>query len=708
MSNPEANPNFFASFLDDYFAECEEHLTLIQRNLLTLESLENTLKIDRALLDELFRSFHSLKGLSGMVGVKEAEQLAHEMESYLRGLRDEQIQLSSTGMDTLITGTKLLEQVITNYRTQTPAPSIEAVVAQLQTIVPQADLAKLATNPPQPEPVPVPVSAIEPQQWPALQLKPEEAQQLLHAQQQDTSIWRFSFTPDPKLSQLGINVNIIRSHLQEIGKIIHAAPRMTSNGGVAFDFIVIAQAEIPETWKDDGLEWIPYESPSPSVPVASPDIAPVSVPPKNITPDSATSPASISNSTSVAGIPTSSNVVRVELSRLDDLMRMVGELVITRSRLEDYLKNLKGILPETQLRSLKETNQTLEHQLRDLREGVMRVRLVPIGDIFARMQFVIRDLVRASQKQITLELSGQDTEIDKFVVERIMDPLLHLVRNAVSHGIEPASERLQQGKPAVGTIALRAFTAGEMVIIEIEDDGQGIDAESIIQQARDKGLIESDIQSDWSTVLDILCLSGFSTREQVDLASGRGVGMAVVKNTVMELGGFLSLTSTVGTGTRFTIQLPLTLAIADALIIGCGGQIFAIPQTAILEVIQLSFDLITALENHEIFLHRGRVLPLIRLAHLFSLSQPRVVKESLNSQDSLLKVIIAGSPLNSVGIVIDEILGLREIVVRPLTDPLIQVTGISGATELGDRRVVLVLDIADLLQIGRFVNPKIH
>lgn len=706
MSNPEANPNFFASFLDDYFAECEEHLTLIQRNLLTLESLENTSKIDHALLDELFRSFHSLKGLSGMVGVKEAEQLAHEMESYLRGLRDEKIQLSSTGMDTLITGTKLLEQVITNYRTQTPAPPIEAVVAQLQTILPHADLANLATSSPQPEPIPI--STIEPHQWPALQLKPEEAQQLLLAQQQDTSIWRFSFTPAPKLSQLGINVNIIRSHLQEIGKIIHAAPRMTSNGGVAFDFVVIAQAEIPETWKEDGLEWIPYESPLPSVPVISPDIGPVSVPPKDLTPDSATAPASISNSTSVAGIPTSSNVVRVELSRLDDLMRMVGELVITRSRLEDYLKNLKGTLPETQLRSLKETNQTLERQLRDLREGVMRVRLVPIGDIFARMQFVIRDLVRASQKQITLELSGQDTEIDKFVVERIMDPLLHLVRNAVSHGIEPASERLQQGKPAVGTIALRAFTAGEMVIIEIEDDGQGIDAESIIQQARDKGLIESDIQSDWSTVLDILCLSGFSTREQADLASGRGVGMAVVKNTVMELGGFLSLTSTVGTGTRFIIQLPLTLAIADALIIGCGGQIFAMPQTSILEVIQLSSHLITALENHEMFLHRGRVLPLLRLAPLFGLSQPRVMKESLNSQDSLLKVIIAGSPLNSVGIVIDEILGLREIVVRPLTDPLIQVPGISGATELGDRRVVLVLDIADLLQIGRFVNPKTH
>jgi two-component system chemotaxis sensor kinase CheA len=394
---------------------------------------------------------------------------------------------------------------------------------------------------------------------------------------------------------------------------------------------------------------------------------------------------------------------------------MLGELVISRARLEDQLTRLQSIVPTKHLRSVTETSQTLERQLRDLRQGVMRVRLVPIGQIFSRMQFVVRDVANATHKRVHLELKGEDTEIDKYVVERLMDPLLHIVRNAISHGLESESDRVKAGKPAQGHLALRAATSGEMVVLEIEDDGRGVDFLRVTERARQMGVLDSETQIDLNLLLDILCLSGFSTKEQADLTSGRGVGLAVVKNTVQELGGILSLTTAPGRGTKFTIELPLTLAIADALIVSVGGQTFAVPESSVREVIEVEAQKIIALENWEnnpshtrvrgnqglseiqrrfteLLSFRQDVLPLRRLAHLFGLNQV--------DRDRFHAVII-GKDLNTVGIIVDRIIGRREIVVQPLSDPLIQVPGLAGATELGDGRVVLILDVAALIRLSK-------
>ena len=395
-------------------------------------------------------------------------------------------------------------------------------------------------------------------------------------------------------------------------------------------------------------------------------------------------------------------------------------MVISRARLEENLRYLSDKLPASELRTMQEINLVLERQMRDLRESVMRVRLVPIGEVFARMQFVVRDLVRASEKEVNLEVSGQETEIDKLVVERMMDPLLHLVRNAVSHGIETATERLQAGKPPGGKIALRASTVGETVAIEIEDDGRGVKGQKVLEKAVERGLLpEKDKASseDSTSILELLCSSGFSTREEADLTSGRGVGMAIVKNTVQELGGLLTLNTKPGLGTCFTIQLPLTLAIADALIVKVRDQIFAIPQSSVVEVMDVEPDKITVLENNEIIFYRGHVLPILRLERLFKYnakrqetkpetqfpnsSSPIPKKQGRNT----ISVAIVGNNLNGLnacGIVVDKFVGLREIVVRPLTDPLVRVPGITGATELGDGRVVLILDISRLLaEVGK-------
>jgi len=305
------------------------------------------------------------------------------------------------------------------------------------------------------------------------------------------------------------------------------------------------------------------------------------------------------------------------------------------------------------------------------------------------MRFVVRDLSRETDKTVVLDISGADTEIDKFLVERLMDPLLHIVRNAISHGLESETERVAAGKPAEGHLRLRAQTAGEVVIIEISDDGRGVDVEEIAARNPDIQLVDPVGQVDLPQLLKIISTPGFSTRDQVDRASGRGVGMDVVHQSISELEGTVALETTRGEGTLFRITLPLTLAITDALIASVGGQMFALQQSAVQEVVEIDPKSIKILENNEIVLYRNRVLPLVRLSNIFGYER---------KETGTLYAFVVGSGSRATALVVDKVLGLREVVVRSLTDdPLLDVKGISGATELGDGRPILILDAMELL-----------
>jgi two-component system chemotaxis sensor kinase CheA len=664
IAESEANNEFFAEFLDDYFAECDEHLTLVRRGLLMLETFIDQPRLDRALLDELFRSFHSLKGISAMVGVRQAEQLAHDMESYLRGLRDEQLALTTPGLDGLIAGTKMLEQVVAARRDQLPAPDIASVMAQLDALVAspshsdEASLLEASSDSATPH---------------------SGAASDATAAKGDKKIWRFEFAPSPALAERGINVNTVRARLQEIGELAKAAPRVLPAGGIVFEFVVATPLDESAfaAWRDDGISFAIDKS------VALPESA---------NPLDAATPA-----TALAPLIAPPSIVRVSLGRLDELMRMVGEMVVSRSRLDDQLKQAETSMLAAEWRPLQETNLTIERQLRDMREAVLRVRMVPIGEIFERMQFVVRDLARESHKKVKLELIGQETEIDKLLVERMMDPLLHLVRNAVSHGLEPADEREAAGKPTEGKIRLKAFTSGEIVVIDIEDDGRGIDRKQVFARARAMEIIGAGDALDDAALLDLICSPGFSTRQAADRAAGRGVGMGVVRNTVQGLGGTLGLASEAGHGTRFTIQLPITLAIADALIVTVGNQRFAVPQSAVREVIEVEPDKVKTFQRNEVMAYRGGVLPIIRLARLFGLTE---------EYGRAFHAFVIGSGTSAAGIAVDRILGQREIVVRAISDPLIQVRGIAGATELGDGRVVLILDANGLISQKARTNDE--
>jgi len=704
---------FLASFLEDYYAECDEHLAAIRRGLLALESSIGQGQLDQGVVEEVFRGFHSLKGLSGMVGVKPAEQLAHHAESYMRLLRRKEIALNADALEAVIAATRLLEQVIAAWRRGEPTPDLDEMLARLSDL--SAAKAE-AAGPPPPSPPPPPVAAAAgppPKPTPPAEaaLTEEESRRLAAALQRGKQAWQITFTPSRDLAQRGINVNAIRGRLQDQGELIRAAPIITPEGGISFAFVWASDADASALaqWAEDGISYAPYlaaeaiaptpaaeapvEAPAaPAAPPVAPAAPPVAAAPAPAAPAPAPAPPPITISRP-ATQASPAIVVRVDLARLDDLMQMVGELVISRARLEDSLRQMEPIAATIpQWHALQETKLAMERQLRDLREGVMRLRLVPIGEAFERMQFAVRDLARDSGKSVVLSLSGQTTEIDKYVVERMLDPLMHLVRNAVSHGLETPAERVAAGKPPQGQIALRAATAGDAVVIEIEDDGRGMDAGQIAARARAAGLIAGDVELDMAGLLDVICAPGFSTRDEADLASGRGVGMTVVRNTVQELGGTLALWTEPGRGTRFTIELPLTLAIVDALIVSAGGQTFAMPQPAVREVIEVQPTAITVMENNELIAHRSGVLPVVRLARLFNLPE---------APGRALYLLMIGAGLNAIGVAVDRILGQREIVVRAVADPLVRVPGIAGATELGDGRVVLILDAQALVRLHR-------
>jgi two-component system, chemotaxis family, sensor kinase CheA len=685
MSDANHTDQFFSEFIDELYAETDERLELVRRDLLSLETFVDKPSIEQTLLDALLRHFHTLKGLAGSISLKDAEELTHQMENYLRAIRQEQITLSHQGISALIAGTQILEQSIAAHRTQSPLPTIASIMTDLATLISDISLSQIptvGTSEEKPPPTPTTRNNI-------------------------IQIWQFAFVPTAKLAERGINVNLIRAHLEEMGTVIQAMPRLTEETvGLAFDFLV--ETDVNETtfadWcNDHGLTYTLHDPDSPfpneERPPSDEFHLEKSPPPSDGASLEKSPPSeahSLGSTTTITTEPllASSNMVRVDMARLDELMRLIGDLVISRARQANNLNQIKDKIPIAQWRSLQETNLAIEHQLRDLRDGVMRVRLVPIGTAFERMKFVIRDILGDSEKSVDLELSGQETEIDKFVVDKIIDPLLHLVRNAVSHGIEFHQERQSQNKPKAGKITLRAYTIGDAMIIEVEDDGRGIEIKRVTEKAYANGLInEAEENLNSTRLLEILCLPGFTTQEQADLTSGRGVGMDVVKNTINELGGFLTLDSQLGIGTRFTIQLPLTLAIADALIVSVSGQRFAVPRLSVDEVIEIEETAITILESHqEIISHRGKVLPLIRLVNFFHL------KEEIQSHYHLL---IVGNTNNTMGLIVDRILGEREIVVRALHDPLIQVPGITGASELGDGQIVLIIDVAALIRTAQ-------
>jgi two-component system chemotaxis sensor kinase CheA len=386
--------------------------------------------------------------------------------------------------------------------------------------------------------------------------------------------------------------------------------------------------------------------------------------------------------------------VRVDIRKLDALMNVVGELAIVKNalaRLAERIRAEGGRQLGSELHSIQ---RSFDRRLGEMQNGILEVRMVPLGQVFDRLARVVRQIGREMGKDIRLVITGAETEIDKLIVEELSDPLMHVVRNAIDHGIEVAEERLRVGKPLAGTIALNAFQKGNHVVIEVEDDGHGIDERAIVEKAVALGKVHPEEVSQLarSEIFNLVFLPGLSTRKEASDYSGRGVGMDVVKTNISKLGGVIDLHSEAEIGTKLTITLPVTLAIVSALLVRIVGRVFAMPLTSVAEAITLDESQVRMLDGREVMTLRGVTLPICRLGRIFGLAPLPGVAVPKRQY-----IVVAALGARRLGFAVDDLQGQQDIVIKPLGKSLSGVHGFSGATELGDQRVALVLDPAALI-----------
>ena len=401
-------------------------------------------------------------------------------------------------------------------------------------------------------------------------------------------------------------------------------------------------------------------------------------------------PADLTDST--ASLRSVSQTVRVDIRKLDHLMNIVGELAIVRGALARLAERLRGEGQRQSATDLLRLHRNFDRRLAEMQDGILEVRMVPLGQVFERLGRVVRQISRDLNKEIRLVITGAETEIDKLIVEELSDPLMHMIRNAIDHGIESADRRLIVGKPAMGTIALNAFQKGNHVMLEIEDDGRGIDAQSVLRRAVQLGKVGADEAKDLSRadILGLIFLPGVSTREEANDVSGRGVGMDVVKTNISKLGGVIDVHSDDGIGTKMTITLPITLAIVSALLIRVAENTFAIPLASVSEAIGFDDAGLRVVDGREVMTLRGTTLPIARLDRLLSLNRQAPPPRRQYA-------VVAALGVRRLGLVVDQLVGQQDIVIKPLGKSLDNVRGFAGATELGDQHVGLVIDAAAMI-----------
>jgi two-component system chemotaxis sensor kinase CheA len=666
-------------FIQDFYEEASEHLRSIRANFLALErslapsraSVE--MAVERvSLFGELFRSFHTLKGLAGMVGLEGAAQLSHAVESILREMQNAHIEVTPAVVDRLIGASSTLAGLIESVRTPgKPDTEVTAEIEALAAFLPEEG--GRPARPPAadqgPDPVPAPASPLRLPPELAGSLNEVDRHKIQAASAAGRSFFQAVFTPDKTRAGQALNVNTVRQYLTENGEILKAVP-LIADAGVQFMFLVattqaadlelpgLELKRLPELSQTQAGGEPALPAPEHAVPLGHSAVFPVAM------------------------------TIRVDLERLDDLMHLVSKMVVCHSRLADgfaRLPRLSGPVVD----QLNQAMGQIERNLYDLRQATMRMRMVPLAEVFSHMPLAVRDLGRALGKEVRLVMEGEGTEIDRVLVERLLEPLLHLVRNAIAHGIETPAVRAHAGKPAQGTLTLRGKPEGDHILVSVSDDGRGVDVEQVAAKAVALGWLEEARPLSNAEALDLLCRPGLSTLGEATLGAGRGVGMEVVMQMASSVGGSLSMESLPWQGTTFHLRLPLTLTIVNAILVECGGERYAIPQSAVNEVIEIDPGQVVRLESGELLPYREGSLALIRLCDLFHLA--------ISQKAGPLYGLVSGNGGRQAALVVEKLGGLREVVVRTISDPLAARPGILGATELGDGRLVLILDVPRLM-----------
>ena len=661
-------------FIGAFAVEAEEIVAAANTSLLEIDIAIGQGTVRPRAVRDLFRALHTIKGLAGMIGVEPIVEIAHALETLVRAADGAGGVLDRRAVEVALQGIGAIAErvrAVAERRAVAEAPEglLEAIAEATA-----RDRAPIAMAP-------------IPAEWHA-RLSPGERQQLALALQTRDPVWTLSFTPSEANAIRGITIASVRARLGAIGEIVKVVPRAIAaiaggQTGVAFDLLIISDAtqaviaEIAAT-EPDGVIAV---------------VAPAAAPERQITevmPGVGAEPPAPIERDDLPAVGRA--VVRVELSRLDELQDQLSLLIVSRFRLEREIASLAELGHD--VRRIREVAQIQGRQLRDLRRAILRARMVPVSEVLEPLSLLVRSLARSSQRVVRLELDGCDVELDKAVADRLLPALIHLVRNAVDHAIEPPEHRVASGKPRVGTVRVSCFeVAGNFLEVTVSDDGRGIDRAAIALRA--KRPIDDD-----ATLLEVLTSPGFSTREVATTTSGRGLGMDIVRRiTVGDLGGKLSVTTHPGAGTSFTLRVPVTIAVMDVFSFQCGSQSFVVPAVVVEEIFEVLPEMLVVPPNAgtakiaalALIERRGHAIPIVSLGTLLA----------IDSGERARKALVIQREGDRIAFTVDRMIGRQEVVVRAIDDPLVNVPGIAGATDLGDGRPTLVLDLNELGTIAR-------
>ena len=695
-----------------FLEEAQEHLQKLNEALLALEgSPEN-----RAILDEIFRSAHTLKGMSATMGFNQVAELTHNMENVLHKLRNGELRSASGIVDLLFKCVDSLDSMINDIAGGGEGDlAVEDLLIELKNLNDTESQAGKPSESMSPEKRPSPgnpagSAAIGQHIVTSIEFNEYEKNLIKQAIDQGFHCYHILVPIDPRCVMKSARAFMIFKNMEAIGEIIKSIPPVQEIEEEKFDTsfeIILISIELQETVRK-GLVSITE--------VMEPDITVISrVFSSSLTADRAEPQALVSqplqqddslDSTENRdlGVARAQNLektknepgytpskakasqtVRVDTTKLDNLINLVGELVINKTRIEQIGK-------VNQIPDLAETLEQMDRITTDLQNVVMKVRMVPIDTVFSRFPRMVRDLAKELGKDIELVIEGKETELDRTVIDEVGDPLVHLLRNAVDHGIEGPELRAAAQKPEQGRVLLSARHEGNNVVIEVEDDGKGLNPEAIKQKAVEKGILDADGAAEISDAeaVRLVLWPGFSTAEKITDISGRGVGMDVVKNKIEALSGSINIESSPGRGTKFKIQLPLTLAIIQALLVLIEDETYAIPLSFIAETTSVLPEQVNKIQEQEVILLRGGVLPLIRLNEVLQ------VKPTDLPKDEEINIVVVKNGEKRVGLLVDTLIGQQEIVIKPLGKLLCNIPVVAGATILGNGQVSLIIDVAGL------------
>lgn len=653
---------------EEFTSEAEELLDALSNDLVEFESQGRNVRPE--LVNKIFREIHSLKGLAGMLGFVQISELSHNLEDMLDKLRMGKVEISRDLLDLLYDSVDSLNRLVIAIHD----PSMEALV----------DVPKLTSrihalvSQKAPEQKGNPLAGLELDEQTRKSLTEYEEHRLVENVKGQRAIYLVEVTFD--FSDFDERLRAITAVLSELGEVISTLPAIDSSGGsgISFRLLYGSDADFAAVVDMAGSEAnVRSLRRTATSALSAPDeVIPVE-------------PGAEEDFT----LRSMSRTVRVDIGKLDHVMNIVGELIIEKNHLEGVTRTLQLQNQRMISHELVKISRNFDRKLNELQKSVIETRMVPIGQIYSKLGRTVRKVARELRKEIDLVLRGEDTELDKMMVEQLTDPLMHIIRNAIDHGIETAEQRVAAGKSATARVLLNAYQKGNSVVIDVIDDGRGIDPEKVKQVAVKRGLVSPKETIDLARACELLFTPGFSTAAEVSEISGRGVGLDVVRRNLQELKGSIDIISDIGKGSTFRIMLPITLAIIQALVVRAGDENFAIPLTSVEESLRIRAREITTVERREVFTLRNFALPLLRLSDAFQVRDGR----DTTSPDAKWFIVVTRAGERMVGILVDALVRQQEIVIKSIGDRLKAIPGIAGATEIGENEIILVVDVGSLI-----------